>query len=67
MLIDPLTLFSHIYRLLFQRLIAAKRLIQLLNTKSDIVESEAASELATTNCKVEFRDMHFLMIRERRP
>ncbi|KAL3298199.1 ABC transporter [Colletotrichum asianum] len=58
-LVWPLKWLSHDYRYLMNDLVDAERLLNLLRTKSTIVESENARELRDVKGHVEFEDVGF--------
>ncbi|KAF0322172.1 ABC transporter [Colletotrichum asianum] len=58
-LVWPLKWLSHDYRYLMNDLVDAERLLNLLQTKSTIVEGENARELRDVKGHVEFEDVSF--------
>ncbi|KAJ3957926.1 hypothetical protein N0V92_005513 [Colletotrichum tropicale] len=58
-LVWPLKWLSHDYRYLMNDLVDAERLLNLLQTKSTIVESENATELRDVKGHVEFENVSF--------
>uniref|UniRef100_L2GJA6 ABC transporter n=1 Tax=Colletotrichum fructicola (strain Nara gc5) TaxID=1213859 RepID=L2GJA6_COLFN len=58
-LVWPLKWLSHDYRYLMNDLVDAERLLNLLQTKSTIVESENATELRDVKGHVEFENVGF--------